>query len=82
MFFELHITADILHANQIINRELPEELTELKPRLGISKLKDLLLETEMFEVQGEEAERGGVWVLKGLKPECQNVFNDKQSEYQ
>lgn len=63
------------HAGQRIQSILPDELANLKKRNGYKTLKEILLASELFELESESTKKGGTRVLYQVKPELANVLN-------
>jgi hypothetical protein len=56
-------------ASQLIRQHVPEEAAKLKERYGHKTLKGLILATELFDMNEEITQKGGVRVLYRLKPD-------------
>lgn len=63
------------HAGQHIQSILPDELANLKKRNGYKTLKEILLASELFELESESTDKGGLRVLYRAKPELANVYH-------
>lgn len=63
------------HAGQYIQSILPDELANLKKRNGYKTLKEILLGSELFELESESTEKGGLRVLYRVKPELADVYH-------
>ncbi len=55
-------------AGHIVKRHAPEELEQMKERLGYNSLMKLIQATEIFDVHEEATPKGGARVLYRLKP--------------
>lgn len=64
-------------ASQLIRQHAPEEVAALNERYGHKTLKRLILATDLFDINEERTDRGGIRVLYRLKPDCavQRVSN-------
>ena len=56
-------------ASQIIRQHAPEEVVTLNKRYGHKTLKGLILATELFDINEEITQKGGIRVLYRLKPD-------------
>lgn len=57
-------------ASQLIHQRAPEEVAALKKKYGHKTLKGLILATDLFDINEERTDKGGIRVLYRLKPGC------------
>jgi hypothetical protein len=62
-------------AAQQVQALLPDELVNLKKRKGCKTLKEILLASELFEIESETTNNGGTRVLYRVKPELANIYH-------
>jgi len=66
----------LLHsAAQQIQSILPNEIAKLKKQYGYKTLNEILVASELFELESESTNKGGTRVLYRVKPELDNVYH-------
>jgi hypothetical protein len=66
----------LLHsAAQQIQSILPNEVAKLKKQYGYKTLNEILVASELFELESEPTNKGGVRLLYRVKPELANVYH-------
>ncbi len=63
------------HAAQQIQSILPDELANLKKRNGYKTFNEILVASELFELESEPTKKGGIRLLYRVKPELANVYH-------
>lgn len=62
-------------AGRQVQAILPDEIAALKKRKGCKTLKDILLSSELFEIESQPTPNGGTRVLYRVKPELANIYH-------
>jgi len=60
-------------AANIIEQDVPHEITELEQKYGYKKLKEFMLATEYFDIAEEPTDKGGIRVLYRIKPDLKSA---------
>lgn len=63
------------HAGQQIQSIMPDELANLKKRNGYKTFNEILVASELFELESESTKKGGIRLLYRVKPELANVYH-------